>query len=164
MNANSLNLTASAWQLVTERPPVWEYRLFAQVLCDEIERSKPLLLSPTLGTRASVPLNEVFQWLSARIDAFKRIMADMVTAGNAKQDNVFGSSSVPGDVGNIVAFSRRIVAHYRQATCAYQSAHRYHSSLFRCTRVLLRHLYAGLCSLVCLEGVLKIPVAVSKAT
>ena len=151
MSANPWNLAPMAWRLAMERPPLWEHRLFAQVLCDEIERSKPLLLSPTLGTCESVPLNEVFQWLSVRIDAFKRIMADLVTAGNAKQDNVFGASSVPGDVGNIVAFSRRIVAHYRQATCAYQSAHRYHSSLFRCTRVLLRHLYAGLCSLVCLR-------------
>jgi hypothetical protein len=115
MNANSLNLTASAWQLVTERPPVWEHRLFAQVLCDEIERSKPLLLAPPLGTRASVSLNEMGRWLPARIEAFRRILADLETTVNVKRDNIFGSPGAPADVGNIGAYSRRIAALYRQA-------------------------------------------------
>jgi hypothetical protein len=115
MSANPWNLTPIAWGLATERPLLWEQRLFAQVLCDEIECSKPLLLSPTLGTRVSVSLNEMGRWLLARIEAFSRIVADLTMAVNAKHDNVFGSPSVPGDVGNIVAFSRRIAALYRQA-------------------------------------------------
>ena len=105
MNANSLNLTASAWRLAMEKPPVWEYRLFAQVLCDEIEHSKPLLLAPPLGTRASVSLNKMGRWMVARTEAFHRILADLMTVVNGKRDNVFGPPGVPADPGNIVAFS-----------------------------------------------------------
>ena len=114
MRANSWDLTASAWRLTTERPPLWEYRLFAQVLCDEIERSKPLFLSPPLGTRASVSFNEISRWLNGRIEVFSRICADLTTAVNATHDDAFGSPGVPGEVGNIVALSRRTAAPYRQ--------------------------------------------------
>ena len=42
MTIGKLGLTAKALQLATERPRLWEYSLFAQVIIDEVETVKGL--------------------------------------------------------------------------------------------------------------------------
>jgi hypothetical protein len=109
-----LNMSAAALRLATERPHFWEYRLFAQSLIDEVERSRLLLSSPHIGGRANIPEGNTIAWMQQRSDAFQRIVDDIVSLFSANHDDAFGPPGQPGCVDSILAFSRRVSALYRQ--------------------------------------------------
>ena len=114
MAENLSTLTPRALSLATERPRHWEHRLFAQVLIDEVERSRPLLLSPSVATRTTVALQDIPTWLNSRLKAFFQISADVTSLVNSNHDDAFGPPSQTGNVSAIVVFSRRLAAFYRQ--------------------------------------------------
>src|SRR4051812_15180538 len=65
------HLQGEALRLVAERPAAWEYRLFSQVLSDEIARYKPLKMDfkyeVSFGMGERVEGLEIYQWIIKKI-------------------------------------------------------------------------------------------------
>jgi hypothetical protein len=115
MNLLPSDLTPEALALLDSRPENWEYRLFAQILIDEVGNAQRLKVSPPLGSRHVVPLSETPAWLQARMSALKTICHDLMATVNANHEDAFGPTGQDGDPSAIAAFARRLARLYRQA-------------------------------------------------
>ena len=114
MANNPWNIGSLALRITTERPLGWEYRLLAQVLIDEIARSRPLLSSPPVQTRTSVSSPDTVKWLQQRLDALRRINTAITSFVNSNHEDAFGPPGQAGNAAAIIKFSRRIAAYYRE--------------------------------------------------
>jgi hypothetical protein len=114
MSGDPSPLSDRARQLASARAPFWEYRLFVQVLTDEIEAARSLLLAPPVARRTVVSINDFGNWARARIQALETITSGLEGLMNANHDDAFGPSGQPGDVSSIVRFARQIARYYRQ--------------------------------------------------
>jgi hypothetical protein len=112
---NPWNISEAALRLTTERPPFWGWRLFDQVLTDEIERSRSLLSSPPVGTRANIPVANFGDWMQNRLEVFQRIVVDIdsLAKSTSEKRDTPGPPDQP-NVAGIITFSRKLAAFYRQ--------------------------------------------------
>jgi hypothetical protein len=113
------SLHGKALRLVLEHPDAWEYKLFAQVLADEIETSAELRLEHrlglVLGTADHVEKEASPAWLGARIHELEKTASALTDLLNNHLQVALGPPGVPGDAASITFVARKIGAIYRQS-------------------------------------------------
>lgn len=108
-------LTVEAMSLVDEQPPLWEFRLYAQVLIDEIARNR-LLPAVPVGTAASLAeFEDGIAWLSSQLGVLNRIVENASSLINSDHEDAWGAPGQDGDVDAIVRFALQMAAFHRQA-------------------------------------------------
>lgn len=119
MTIDKLGLSTRAIQLVTEQPRLWEYRLFAQVIIDEVETVKRLFQR---GHRAQGEITDkvdtlphLGDWMGKKNNEILVILNELISLVNSNHDDVFGLPGISGNVEGIVEYSRKIVVFYYQA-------------------------------------------------
>lgn len=116
MTIEKLGLTTKALQIVTEKPRLWEYRLFAQVIIDEIETVKRLFqrghnVQTVIPDKIST-LPDLLEWLSKKNKEILVILNQLTELVNSNNDEI---SKMSGNVEGIVGYSRKIIVFYYQA-------------------------------------------------
>ena len=115
MNEFASLLSPQANVLASEQPPLWEFRLYAQVLIDEIARSKSLPFAPA-SVAARVPrFDDGTAWLRSHLDVLQRIVASATELINSDHEDAWGAPGQPGNVEAIVRFAVQMAAFHRQA-------------------------------------------------
>jgi hypothetical protein len=105
-----LSPTASA--LVNEEPPLWEFRLFAQVLADEIGLLKGTL--PTVAVHREPGFQQGASWIGGELQRLNDISAGVTGCLNADHLDAWGLPGQPGDAHAVVSFARQVSGFYRQ--------------------------------------------------
>jgi hypothetical protein len=114
------NLTGVSLNIVLERPPYWEHRLFANTFVEEIKQVKEhdwdiqygVILGA--GLRLQEP-TEVFDWLYQHMDEGARIVHSFDNLINIVLPDALGPPGVPGDAVKLVYVSRRLADTYRSS-------------------------------------------------
>lgn len=110
-------LKSESLRLALERPLAWEYRLFSQVLADEVENwcdlKRDYQLGVVLGLGEYLALEDFHPWMQARMAELKRTVAAAVTLVNEVAPQAFGPLGTHGDPETIVFVARRIGDVYR---------------------------------------------------
>lgn len=119
MTIDNLGLSPKAIQLATERPHLWGFRLFAQVIIDDVETVKRLFqkghrVKNTIEKEVTT-LSDLSNWASEKSNEILVILNDLTTLVNSNHDDAFGLTSSPGNANSIVEYSRNIVAFYYKA-------------------------------------------------
>ena len=103
-----------------EQPIAWEYRLFAQVLAQEISRIKRHKLDLNYGIAFGTgehlsDSSEVFKYLSRKTAEAVRIVEIGSLSINVALKDALGPEGTPGDPEKIVYVAQRLAETYRQA-------------------------------------------------
>jgi hypothetical protein len=112
------DLSGAALLLAVQRPLAWEYRLFGQVMSDEISRlasvKKDLNYGLSLGQslRLGDPA-EVTEWLQRKIGELKLFIQSLDTLINTGLPKALGAPGEPGNVEDLVYVGKRIAEVYR---------------------------------------------------
>jgi hypothetical protein len=112
-------LEGPALRLVIERPLAWEYRLFAEVLKQEVSRLKILKLDLDFGMSYGKNLRfhdfEVTGWIADKAADARRIAEVSSRTLNDALQHALGPSGTPGDAESIVHVARKMAEAYRKA-------------------------------------------------
>lgn len=112
-------LGGKALRIALEKPSAWEYRLFSQVLVDEVEEAAELRreyeLGIALGIGEGVPRDEISSWGKLRMAELKRMVDALEKLINDAVQQAFGPAGEPGDTEAIVFVARQVGAVYREA-------------------------------------------------
>jgi hypothetical protein len=114
------HLTGLPLQILLERPPFWEYQLFANTFADEIKRAKEhewdleygIILGA--GEYLQEPL-EVMKWISKKMAESSRIVDSFNNLINTALSDALGPPGVTGDPIKLVYTSRRLGETYKAA-------------------------------------------------
>jgi Domain of unknown function (DUF4062) len=113
------DLHGEALRLALEQPKAWEYRLFGQVLSDEVEASEDLLrqhqLGILLGPGERAPSEGMGHWIGTQIAELERIVAAADILINQSLQEAFRPPGTPGDIAEIVFVARQLGAAHRHA-------------------------------------------------
>jgi hypothetical protein len=127
MTIDKLGLSPKAIQLVTEKPHSWEYRLFGQVIIDEVENIQKLFQR---GHKAQntvagkiVTFSNLMEWMGKKSNEIIDILNKLTALVNSNHDDAFGLPGEPGNVENIIKYSRSIVSFYYYAMAWLQAVH-----------------------------------------
>lgn len=112
------DLKGVSLKLLLERPPFWEYRLFANTFVEEIKLIKEhewdvqygVILGP--GPRLKEP-GEVFDWVSKQMDEAQRIIDSFNNLINISLPDALGPPGISGDPLKLVYTSRRLGDTYK---------------------------------------------------
>lgn len=110
---NLQDLSGKALLIAVQKPFAWEYRLFGQVLADEIARSyaakKDLEYGIKLGrgTRLSTP-HEFIEWVQSKLAEISMVVESGGTIVNEALPKALGPPGQPGDVNEIAYAARRL--------------------------------------------------------
>jgi len=126
MSVDKLGLSPKALQLISERPRLWEYRLFGQVMADDVERVNNLFKQgyrPNGLEKVEIDstIEYILIWLSNKIDELQSIITELSNILYSNHDDAFGPPGIPGNPENIVSYSRKIVSFYYRAIVLLQS-------------------------------------------
>ena len=94
MDDSRQTLSQKAAALASEQPPFWEFRLYAQVLIDEIALIQHVLAAPTPATRQAPRFKDTTAWMSAQLDALNRLVEEAPNYFNSSHDDAFGAREV----------------------------------------------------------------------
>jgi len=118
-NPEIQKLSGKALRLALEKPKAWEYRLFAQILIDEISQKADLrqeqLLEIALGAGEQIELENTLSWIMSRIAEVTRMSNLIQELFNSKTEDAFGPPGVPGNVGKIGFVAKKIATVYLHA-------------------------------------------------
>jgi len=116
MTTDKLGLSSKSIKLITEQPRLWEYRLFAQVMIDDIERvKKHLQQSQSTKVTTEVKISSfpsLMEWMSKKNNELLEILNQLTELVNSNHDDAFGLPGTSGNVENLVGYSRKIVTYY----------------------------------------------------
>lgn len=112
------DLSGAALLLVIQKPFAWEFRLFNQVLCDEISRAASLKkdLNYGLALGKSVRLGnpaEIIDWMRRKLEEMKSFVKSAGVLVNTALPKALGAPGEPGDVEEIVYVGKRLGEVYR---------------------------------------------------
>lgn len=112
-------LSGSAMLLAVQKPFAWEYRLFSQVLSDEISDSVAIKRDLDFGLMLgqAVQLREIPQlseWVQAKLDNLLFFISAMERIVNTAFPKAVGAPGEPGDIEEIVYVARRFGQVYRR--------------------------------------------------
>jgi len=114
-----LSLSGKAFSLAVEQPSTWEYRLFAQVLSDEIDNCKELRCrfndKLSLGKSENISLMDIQSWTNPRFHEIRRVVKALEYSLNISLQEAVGSPGQSGDVEHIVSVARFVGETYREA-------------------------------------------------
>jgi hypothetical protein len=107
-------------RLVIDRPPYWEFLLFAHVLDQEISRAKgrrfDLNFGIAFGQGEHLDTSErVFDWVNRKLAEQSRISGTMERIVNVALQDAFGPQGISGDPVKIVYATQRLGEAYRSA-------------------------------------------------
>lgn len=112
-------LHGKALRLALEQPDAWEYRLFAQVLTDEVEAVSELRyehrLKIAFGPGEQVELNDTPRWMSARLAEIGRLSTALTGLLNENVQDALGPPGTAGDAAAIQLVAKKVAAIYRHA-------------------------------------------------
>jgi hypothetical protein len=107
------SLSPAAAALVSEKPPLWEFRLFAQVLADE---TGALLTAPTdAGVHHEPDFERAASWISDQLRVLDRISAGLTDCLNADHTDAWGPPGQAGDADAAVRFAGQVAGFYGRA-------------------------------------------------
>jgi hypothetical protein len=104
-------LSEAASALVAGAPLLWEFRLFAQVLMDEIGYLKP---APVVATHHEQGFQEGAAWLAAQLQRLNDISEAVTDCLNADHLDAWGLPGESGDAQAVVSLARKVAAFHRQ--------------------------------------------------
>lgn len=115
---NIMALKGEAFRLAIEKPTAWEYRLFAQVLHDQIESSKHITWDAEYGICPDTTVNcddlpAFCQQLSGKMNDLIRLADSLSKLVNDTLKTAWGPPGVPGNEDQIVYVGKRIGDIYR---------------------------------------------------
>jgi hypothetical protein len=115
-----LGLSPKALQLISEKPELWEHRLFDQVIADDVERVDNLIKQghhPNGTEKVKIDSTAEYTsiWIQKKIAETWAIIRKFKDLLNSNHDDAFGPPGIPGNPENIVSFSRKIVSLYYRA-------------------------------------------------
>ena len=114
------NLKGVSLTLLLERPPYWEYQLFANTFTEEIKRVKEhdwdvhygIILGPGLHLKEP---SEVFDWISTQMSESERIVDSFSNLINTALPEALGPPGISGDPVKLVYVSRRLAETYKSS-------------------------------------------------
>jgi hypothetical protein len=116
---NTQNLSGESLRLILEKPKLWEARLFAQSLVDQIVAFKDLRrdyeLGIALGIQEYISVDDFLEWLQTRIAEIIVITSSISKLVNVVLKKAFGPLGTPGDPEQITYATRKIASVYREA-------------------------------------------------
>jgi hypothetical protein len=112
------DLSGASLLLAVQRPWVWEYRLFGQVLSDEVSRLASIKkdLNYGLALGKSVKLgdpHEVIQWAIWKLGEMQLFVKSLNVLFNTALPKAVGAPGEPGNVEEIVYVGKRMAEVYR---------------------------------------------------
>ena len=112
-------LSPSAQLILENRPPAWEYLLFAKVLADEVQLTNPAFLR-AFGSRRSatgerVVVADVPLWIQERCADARALVQTLGVQMNSALQVALGPPGESGDPGALIAVARRVGACYAGA-------------------------------------------------
>jgi hypothetical protein len=112
-------LSTAAQHLIDTRPRLWEHRLFAQVLADEVAHAAPAyqgaFLTPIPATGEAVPGDAFFSWMQVRLADARHLIEEIGETMNQALPPALGPAGQPGDPEALVAVGRRLATCYHDA-------------------------------------------------
>lgn len=108
-------LTVEAMSLVDEQPPLWEFRLYARVLIDEIARNRMLPAVPVGTAPSPAEFEDGTAWLSSRLEVLDRVVENASSLINSDHEDAWGAPGQDGNADAIVRFALQMAAFHRQA-------------------------------------------------
>jgi hypothetical protein len=116
MATNDLGLTPKALQYATERPRLWEHRLFGQVIVDDIERVNNHFQQEQSAQAVGriVAFSSLTEWISKKNNELIEILDQLTELVNSNHDDAFGLPGMSGNVENLVRYSRKVVSYYHR--------------------------------------------------
>ena len=117
---NVMTLRGEAFRLAIEKPTAWEYRLFIQVLQDQIDSSKHLKWDAEYGicpetTVRCDDLQAFCKQLSGKMTDLMRLVDSLTKLVNETLKSAWGLPGVPGNEDQIVYVGMRIGDIYRSS-------------------------------------------------
>jgi hypothetical protein len=108
----------------------WEYRLFGQVLSDEVEASEDLIrehrLGLLIGPGQHAPSGDMTWWIQAQLAELENLVEAGTLLLNESLPEAFRPPGTPGDVTEIVFVARQLGAIHRHAVEWSQRVRRAH--------------------------------------
>jgi Domain of unknown function (DUF4062) len=105
-------------RIAIEKPPHWEYKLFAQVLVQELGARQVLReqkrLGITLGVHEAVTPESFHSWSGVRFEELSRINISLGKLINEELERAIGPDGQPGDVELLVFTARAIAGLYQE--------------------------------------------------
>jgi Domain of unknown function (DUF4062) len=112
-------LSGPALRLVIERPPAWEYLLFAEVLQDELKAlgdvKRDWLYNFAIGLGSCLKPSRLLEWFQDKTSEASRITDSIASITNQALAVALGPPGVSGDPEAIVYAATRLAAAYRNA-------------------------------------------------
>ncbi len=113
------DLSGTALRLVVEKPPNWEYRLFSQVLSDEISRvasiKKDFKYGLALGKAVRLgELTEIIDWAHKKIGELQSFVNSAGVLFDKALPKALGAPGETSDVEEIVYVARRLADVYQR--------------------------------------------------
>ena len=113
------SLRGRALRLAIERPPYWEYLLFAEALSDELRKYGDLRRDwdyrVVLGSLRTLKAAEFFEWVSNKWGALQRIVSTMNTLVEGVLREALGPPGTAGDPERILYVAKTLAAAYASA-------------------------------------------------
>jgi hypothetical protein len=112
-------LRGEALRLALERPVAWEYRLFGQVLSDEVAANASLRrehrLGIVVGAGEYIPPEEILRWIRTQTNELTNLSSWLDTLVNVALQEALGPPGTSGDVTELVFVAKRIASGYQHA-------------------------------------------------
>ncbi len=113
------DLSGAALLLAVQKPSGWEYRLFSQVLCDEMSRMSDIKndLNYGLALGKAVRLGdrtEVIEWVMEKCGEIQLIVQSGGSLVNTALPKALGPPGISGDVEEIAYVAKRLAEVYRR--------------------------------------------------
>ncbi len=113
------DLRGNALRMVIDRPILWEYRLFSEIVSQEIAKAKQMRLDLnyqiSFGKGEHFEKFEVFSWLRRKSGELGRLIPTFETSINVALQEALGPPGVAGDPEAIVYVGKKLVSLYREA-------------------------------------------------
>jgi len=113
------DLSGAALRLAVRKPYAWEYRLFGQVLSDEISRVASIKKDHNYGLALGKAVRlgdraEIFEWVKKKFGEIQSLVKSANVLFNTAFPKAFGAPGEPGDVEEIVYVAKRLAEVYRR--------------------------------------------------
>jgi hypothetical protein len=114
-----LVLGPRAYRIAVERPKAWEWRLFAELLCDSLAAHDQLRRDQTwgvtLGSVETVPSEAALAWCEARLAEIMNICRTASHLVDEAFPSAYGPAGVPSDLAGLAFVACRLGDSYKAA-------------------------------------------------
>lgn len=108
-----------ALRLALERPEAWEYRLFGQLLCDEVESSRELRMAHknnvVLNSSVYLSSEDIHQWIQTQSHELSNLTVSLSNLIDNALWEAVQKADAPVDVWEIAFIARQLGVGYRHA-------------------------------------------------